>query len=183
MKKLFFIFAMLLAITSMSANGILVDKVKDGFRFVQTERTPHVFLVKGTMNDGAVSLDYRSNDEFKQYSVVLYFYSDYNIEKGAKLLLKLDNDEIMELSSNDKASSTYVGNAFAQILVSFVSYDLTTEQLKKIMTHNVVKLRVETFSGFLNGKVYGKKFSKAISSDYKEIQKALSKKNSLYEGF
>lgn len=152
MRKILVILAMFFAVCPVFSQKISVDKVKDGYRVIQTERTAHVFLVKGTMNDGAVSLDYIENGMYKQYSIVLYFYQEYNIEKGAKLLLKLDNGEVIELSCSSDISHTYTGNAFAQIPISFVSYQITPEQLKTIETNNVVKLRAETSTDYLDGR-------------------------------
>lgn len=184
MKRVFFTLAMLIAFcTTISAEKVLVDKVKDGFRIVQTQRTTHVFMVVGTMNDGAISLDCWQKEGITQYSIVLYFYAEYNIEEGSKLLLKFDNDEILELYSNSDITHTWTGNAFAQIPISFVGYNVTLEQLKKIMTQNVVKLRAETFADHLDGKVYGKKFSKTIKKDYDVIEKALQQEVSLYDDF
>lgn len=184
MKRVFFAFAMLIAFcTTIFAEKVIVDKIKDGFRIVQTERTPHVFLVGGTMNDGAVSLDCWQKDGVKQYSIVLYFYSEYNIEKGSKLLLKFNNDEILELYSSSDIGHVWTGNAFAQIPVYFVDYNVTLEQLNKIMTQNIVKLRAETFSDHIDGKVYGKKFTKTINKDYGLIEQALKKEVSLYDDF
>ena len=184
MKRFFLTFVMLIALCfTISAEKVIVDKVKDGYRYVQTERTSHVFLVNGTIYDGAISLNCIEKDGFEQYSIVLYFYSEYNIKKGSKLLLKFDNGDILELYSNSDIIHTTTGNAFAQISICFVDYDVTLEQLEKIMTHNVVKLRAETFSDYIDGKVYGKKFTKAIIQDHVLIKKALENEVSIYDNF
>ena len=175
---------MLIALSAaVCAEGIMVDKEKDGYRIIQTDRTPHVFLVKGTMNDGAISLDIWEKDGIKQYSICIYFYTVEDIEKNAKLLLKFGNDEILELKSSDRSTTQRVGTFPIIQTLTYVSYPISREQLQKVMSNNVVKLRVETSTDHIDGKVYGKKFTNTICNDYALIEQALQQENSLYDDF
>ena len=81
----------------MSANKekIKIDHMKDGYRIIQTERTPHIFPYKRNLTDAAISLDVVEYGK-KDYSICIYLFADLNIDKGSKLLLKLDNEEIIE---------------------------------------------------------------------------------------
>ena len=64
-----------------------------------------------------------------------------------------------------------------------INYPISKEQLEKVIANNVVKIRVETPIGHFDGKVYGKKFTQAITKDYKAIQKAREKETSIYDNF
>jgi len=184
MKKHLLLTILLLSSFLAYAGGkINVDKMKDGYRFIQTERTPHVFMHKETMTDGAVSLDFWNYGGMENYSIVIYLFFEKKIEKGAKLLLKLDNGEIIDLESSLPAN--IVKNVIFPVVqtITYINYPISKEQLEKVIANNVVKIRVETPIGHFDGKVYGKKFTQAITKDYKAIQKAREKETSIYDNF
>lgn len=185
MKKHLLLSILLLSSFLVYAGGkINVDKMKDGYRFIQTERTPHVFMHKETMTDGAVSLDFWNYDGLENYSLVIYLFFEKNIEEGAKLLLKLDNDEVIELESSSPLNTIRNVVVFPVVqTITFINYPISKEQLNKVIVNNVVKIRVETPIGHFDGKVYGKKFTQAIEKDYKAIQKTREKETSIYDNF
>lgn len=170
----------------MSGNAkekIKIDKMKDGYRIIQTERTPHIFPYAATMTDAAISLDVWKLNDLESYSICVYLFTDVNIDKGASLLLKLKNGEIIELQARSK--STTIKNWVFTVwqTISYTDYTVTEEQIKQIIEHNVVKVRIETSIDHFDGKVYGSKFSKTIANDYKLIKKALEKEISVYDDF
>lgn len=184
MKKVFLILlSMLLTASCFAKAKISVDKMKDGYRVIQTERTPHIFPYKATWTDAAISLDIWTLDDWKNYSICVYLFAEVSIEKGAKMLLKLDNDEIIELVAKDN-SETIRNVVFPVVqIITFVNFSTSESQLQKIMDNKVVKVRVETSIDKIDGDVYGNKFSKTISDDYKLIEKTLQKKNTIYDNF
>ena len=175
--------SVLFTATCFAKAKISVDKMKDGYRFIQTERTPHIFPYKDTWTDAAISLDLMTLGDLKKYSICVYLFAEVNIEKGAKMLLKLENDEIIELVANSK-SETIRNLVFTVLqIITFADFSVTESQLQKIMENKVVKVRVETSIDNIDGAVYGNKFTKTIIDDYKLIEKTLQKKNSVYDDF
>ena len=169
MKKTLLLLLLLTAFCPSFANKIIVDKVENGLRFVQTKPTSHVFAVWETLTDGGIELQCYQNmniKEIKLYHLVIYHYFD--IEEGSRLLLKMENDSIMELRS--MLHSFTIDRSF-----TYTIYSVSEEQLQELMNNNVVKIRVETESGNKDSKVYGKMFSKTIAKDYKLIEETLLK--------
>lgn len=185
MKKLplLLFFLLFIAIDGNAKAKISIDKMKDGYRIIQTERTPHIFPYVATMTDAAISLDLWKLNDLENYNICIYIFSDVNVDKGNSLLLKLDNDDVIELKAKSKSET--IKNWVFTVLqtITFTNYSITEEQIKQIIEHNVVKVRVETAIDFFDGKVYGNKFSKTIANDYKLIKKALEKDISVYDNF
>ena len=184
MKRVLFL--MLIALVAIGGNAkekIKIDKMKDGYRIIQTERTAHVFPFTKTMTDAAISLDLWKLSDWENYSICVYLFTDVNIDEGASLLLKLENDEVIELKA--KSHSETIKNWVFTVLqtITFTDYSITEDQIQKVIENNVVKVRVETSIDYFDGKVYGTKFSKTIANDYKLIKKALEKEISVYDDF
>ena len=184
MKKVLLL--LIISFIAMGGNAkekIKIDKMKDGYRIIQTERTPHIFLYAATMTDAAISLNLWKLNDLENYSICTYIFTDVNIDEGASLLLKLDNNDIIELKAQSKSET--IKNWVFTVLqtITFTNYAVTEEQIKQIIEHKVLKVRVETSIDHFDGKVYGNKFSKTIANDYKLIKKALEKEISVYDNF
>ena len=174
MKRFCILLLLLTTLCPLFANKISVDVVKDGWRYVQTERTPHIFAVWKTLTDGGIALWCAQNEDFKevkQYSIVIYYYFDTDIEEDSRLLLKMRDGSIIELKCRAHSTTMRLGLA----AITFAEYLVSEEQLQEIMNNNVVKIRVETEFSNNDSKVYGKMFSKTIAKDYKLIEDTLTK--------
>lgn len=184
MKRIILLLCLPLILVSASyaKEKIKINHMKDGYRIIQTERTHHVFPYKRNLTDAAISLDVIEYGK-KDYSICVYLFDDLNIYKGSKLLLKLDNDEIIELESN--LDSKTVRNVIFTVVqtITFTSYMVTEEQIHKIIENNVVKVRMETSYDYFDAKVYKNKFSRTIENDYILIENALQEEISIYDNF
>ena len=108
------------------------------------------------------------------------------IEKGRLLLIKFDDDSVMELN-NDKhigaADYTYQVTKYGTNYYLHPCYPLTVEQLNKLRTANVVKVRIEHDTGHFDREINTKKFNKGINRMYDEIQMRMSVSNNVRDGF
>lgn len=184
MKRIILLLCLPLVLVSAcyAKEKIKIDHMKDGYRIIQTERTHHIFPYKRNLTDAAISLDVVEYGK-KDYSICIYLFADLNIYKGSKLLLKLDNDEIVELEA-DLDSETVRNLIFTTVqIITFTSYKVTEEQIHKIIENNVVKVRMETSYDYFDAKVYKDKFSKTIYKDYLLIEDALQEEISIYDNF
>lgn len=194
MKKLIsLVIAIAISLYAGAKVKISMDKSMDSVRVIQTERTPHIFPYKGTATDCAISLTClkKLNTDDVLYMLRIYIFNgDTRISKGNKLLLKLDNSEVIVSAATDdfypeESSSTQ--NIFGAILsktyIVAPNYVISNDDLSKILTHNVEKVRVETYDSQFDGEVYGKKFSKTISECYSVISEALKENKSVYDNF
>lgn len=199
MKKLFAILCCLSVCGIMAGKSkIAYDKTSEGVRVVETERTPHVFRMNGTPTDCSVSLlclkDIATQE--KHYGINIFIFSgtedddNRKIEKGSKLLLKLeDGDIITAIATSDASTKVELAtqNIFGvltnNVVSTVVSYAIPKELLDKIMTSKVVKVRVETKLGQFDGNVYRNKFSECISDDYILISSVINNDKTIYDDF
>jgi len=189
-KLVTFMLCFICSIMAVSAKSKLaIDKTIDGVRVVQTERTAHVFSYT-QMTDASISLSCVKTENICQYCINVFIFTNNDISKGNKLLLKLDNNEILTLAADTDAETENLmttQNVFGAITgktdITHIPYTITIEQLQKIINNKVVKVRVETTLDAFDGKVYGNKFSKTIQEDYSLIQGALSQQKSIYDDF
>lgn len=184
MKKILTLITVLLTLIPIHAQKISLDKVKEGCRYIETKRTPHTFMVLKTLTDGAISLSCTEKAGIKQYYLVIYYYFVEEIEEGGQLLLKMENDSIIELQSGSH-STTFMGTlGFPSTpTITFAQYPILEEQLQEIINNTVVKIRVETLTGSIDSKTYGKKFSKTIAKDYELIEETLKQERTIYDDF
>ena len=94
----------------------------------------------------------------------------FSIAKGANIMFKLTNEEIITLSNNNYEITCtgcgaigFVGSAAQGINTS---YDITTEQLTKLKNIGIKKIRIYTSDGYLEDDLKSKhdrKIKKAIS--------------------
>lgn len=184
MKRIILLLCLPLILVSVcyAKEKIKIDHMKDGYRIIQTERTPHIFPYKRNLTDAAISLDVVEYGK-KDYSICIYLFADLNIDKGSKLLLKLDNEEIIELEA-DLDSETIRNVIFTTVqIITFTNYKVTEEQIHKIIENNVIKVRMETSYDYFDAKVYKNKFSKTIYNNYLLIEDALQEEISIYDNF
>ena len=115
------------------------------------------------------------------------------IDKGRKMLLKFEDGSIIELENCEEigiADYEYEVTSYGTNYYVYPSYTITEEQIQKIINGNVIKVRIEINTGYLDREIKGKKKKSVkgrMSEDMKEIYdnvKAASlQKKSIYDDF
>ena len=120
------------------------------------------------------------------------------IGEGSRLLLKFDDDSIIELTINNKVDglsnepkvgrSVYGGGTVYTYYICHPSYSLTEQQIQKIISQEVVKIRMEinTGEGYVDvgtDNTKGLYFSDTLRECYNAISEKEKQSNGLYDGF
>lgn len=108
------------------------------------------------------------------------------IDVGRVLLIKFDDGSVLELK-NDKeigpADYTYQVTKYGTNYYLHPRYPITVEQLDKLKTGNVTKVRVEHNIGYFDRDINTKKFNKRINKMYDEVISRMSISNDVRDGF
>lgn len=99
--------------------------------------------------------------------------------KGEIMLIKLDNEDILEFKNMFESKSDT--RRYGQLIT--LSYHISEEQINNISEHKITKMRVSFGSKYKNINVSASDLSMYISKSYTKIMDRLSKKPSIYEGF
>ena len=120
------------------------------------------------------------------------------IGEGSRLLLKFDDDSIIELTINNKVDglsnepnvgrSVYGGGMVYTYYTCHPSYSLTEQQIQKIISQEVVKVRMEinTGEGYVDvgtDNTKGLYFSDTLRECYNAIAEKEKQSNGLHDGF
>ncbi len=120
------------------------------------------------------------------------------IGEGSRLLLKFDDDSIIELTINNKVDelsnepnvgrSVFGGGMVYTYYTCHPSYSLTEQQIRKIISQEVVKIRMEinTGEGYVDvgtDNTKGLYFSDTLRECYNAIAEKEKQSNGLYDGF
>ena len=120
------------------------------------------------------------------------------IGEGSRLLLKFDDDSIIELTINNKVDglsnepnvgrSVYGGGMVYTYYTCHPSYSLTEQQIQKIISQEVVKIRMEinTGEGYVDvgtDNTKGLYFSDTLRECYNAIAEKEKQSNGLHDGF
>ncbi|MBR6118429.1 MAG: hypothetical protein IKQ11_06210 [Paludibacteraceae bacterium] len=183
MKKSFLL--MLSLVCCVSIHAIKIDKdvvTSDGMRRVSASafNIYTEFSTAAAANVFAMEVNLDGEDH-RDYFLTLFLNEGiFEIEKGSKLLLKLENDEVIELEAfEDVLKDAFMirsGSVQPQYLIPM-------ESLSKLTTGNVVKIRIETSNGIIDRKIKGNKFSKGVLESVTLINKAFQKKKDVYSDF
>ncbi|MCQ2340073.1 MAG: hypothetical protein MJZ79_04745 [Paludibacteraceae bacterium] len=180
--------ALLLCMFSVMSFAQIDKHELDDSRIIESERVSHVFLVKGTMTDGSVSLAYLVNEnkeEFWLINLYLFYEVDY-ISKGRAFLLKTEDNETLigaVYSYYDETRHVGVGRFGEFLHTTKVCCLISKENLDIILAKQITKIRLETDLGYDDYKPYGNKFSKAIMNCYEEICAKKAHKNNVFSDF
>jgi len=165
------------------AQSIVVDKTdSNGIRtIISSDFNIYTTLYTG----GSACLMY--NDSIG-YFLSLTLNEGYipQIETGRKLLLKFENEEILELENKSNISSydyTFYCNQFGTRYNIHPIYYLSNGDITKIINNNVIKIRIETDLEELDKKIKKGKLSKGLSKSLKIIKERLSIKKDIYSNF
>lgn len=118
------------------------------------------------------------NNSFYQIEVI-FDEGKLQFHEGAKLLLKFKDDSILELQNTKEIKPEDNEVLLSHVYVSPL-YNVTEEDLKKIIAGEVVKIRVEHSSGFFDRSIKKNKFSKGLKTMYENSR---SGKHDVYQKF
>lgn len=146
----------MLCFISIMAFGQEVKIIKDEYvewdfddqiRKVQTDFIP---MAKKRLNEYPFSLQYfkpHSGNKNAFYAIIIKLYagtSKQSLPRGSKLLLKMDNDSIITLETIiDVSENDKIAGLFIDYYYMYLPYYVTTQQVQQLMTHKVVKIRIQ----------------------------------------
>ena len=177
-------FCLLISVNLFSQ--IEIDKVEgNGSRFIITK---HKNIYTEWTSAAAMSLSYMltsGGDENYQISLCLN-EGKMQFDKGRKLLIKFKDNSIMEL-----VNSVHIGPAdykvditrFGTDYYTYPTYNVSVEDIQKIINGEVVKIRVENNLEFFDRNIKKNKFSTVIKNAFEAINSRKTVKNDVYEGF
>lgn len=187
MRKILF-GILLFASTSLFAQKIDLDKVENGERTimcshenVRSMKDKVVFSVALCANQN------KAGTVFYNLSLKTTALSPITVSKGGKLLVKLIDDSIIELSTLMEYAGTVRdvhninGYVFSDYTI-FPAFLITSEQVNQICK-GVKKIRLETTMEAVDKEFKKDKIGAVISAEYALIQEALSQKKSFNDKF
>ena len=137
------------------------------------------FSTGANMNLAAVVSDV-DGVKICQYFLQMKLSEGYtSINKGDKLLIKLDDNEVLELEATDN----FRYDAFTNFTTP--QYYISEQQLLQMASNDVVKLRIQTGEDFLDRAIVKGKVSKGIKESMPLVKTCLenSKGKNLYSDF
>lgn len=190
-KALLTLFAAILWGGGFAQTGVFVDKTdEDGSRFIAsqsvncrsgfTDRHPMIFAVtRFSMGDDVVwSLDVDFPD-----------MSSFKIPEGARMLIKLSDDSVVELKQARPTEQTqdivgkYDTRTKMRIHTMRASYRATEEQLQEIAAKGVKKIRVERAVDSFDVNYKKELVGAAVKAGYAAVKAAAEKSSDIHEGF
>lgn len=184
MKKLLPLLCLILTCVGMNAQQI--DKQEeDGTRIIISDRD-NLYSKWSTGAGFDLSTGITpSGDQFWWLDITLS-EGKGQIEENRVLLIKFDNDEVLELK-NDKAIGpadyTYRVTTMGTTYYLHPRYPISEEQLNKLLNGTVTKVRIEHDAGHFDREINGKKFHKRINKMYDQIKKRMTVSNDVHDGF
>lgn len=188
MKKVLLAILFILSSAYTYAQKIDLDKVENGERFIicslENVRSMSDKVVFSVGLSAA-----QNKDEKVFYSILLSATSTkpITVPKNGKLLIKLQDDSILELTTmieySDKIGK--VNNVAGYVYTGYTvtpSFGVTPDQIDKIK-QGVKKIRLETSLEAIDKEFKKDKIGKVIETEYNLIKGALATKKTFSEGF
>lgn len=183
MKRFFLFIFILISCCSTFAQSVDKDETDmNGNRTIITDEDEFD-------EDNTIGLKYTILASSKNDTIISICFTieDWgNMEKGRKLLLKFQDNSIMELTNSvDEFRHPLAGHLsmFGPAMGIQPQFIVTKQQLDDIISKKVVKLRFEQADDTIDIKVKKNKVSKILSECLSSIQKISGKEKNLYEGF
>ncbi len=182
-KKIIVLVTMLMSMSILNLSAkikVEIDQVNpEGSRIIQTSwfNAYTEWSTAGGMCVGAgvVNMD---DKKFLQYFINMTLNEGgVNIDKGSKLLMKLGNNDIIELEATDDFQYDY------RNFMTYPRYWVTEAQLLQMVSNDVVKLRIQTQTGFLDRVIKKNKISNGIKESVPLINAALKQQKDIYSDF
>jgi hypothetical protein len=191
MKKNLLLIASIIGFTLASnAQNVEVDKVEsDGTRFIRTEYSS---IYKKMFSGGSIALccDYNSQSNDTTYYIIMKLTEQNppQIDKGRKLLVKLNNGAIITLENATKIGpldiETWKGAYNMVEYRVYPMYQVSRLDLLRMINEDVEKIRIETDEAEnLDYTIKRSKMSDALYEGLKNIEQALSVKKDIYSDF
>ena len=111
--------------------------------------------------------DNENTDEISIYLHLQLREGDVIMSEGRKLLIKFDDDSIMELSN----------------LCEVSIYLLSSDNLASLLNKNAVKIRIDTDKGYFDKKINEKKFKEKIGKLYNQVLTKSKGSSNIRDGF
>lgn len=191
MKKIVILLFALSSVLNIFAQKIESDKFDDkGYRYIycslesiRSMMDKYVFFV--SLN----AIQSGSDTEDIIYDIFLRTNANapLTVPKGGRLLIKLQNDSIIELKTDiefsDKIGKVQHSNSLVYTNYSITPiFTVTTDQIEKI-SMGVKKIRLETTLEPIDKEFRKDKMGKILSAEYDLIKSALSQKKSFSDDF
>lgn len=170
MKKIFFISVFLIFTINIFSQITYDEYAKDGSRKIVTDyKIFELNLLKHAIGVGLVDvIGVNESDNFflqiyvrgKKKNVV----TDY--EKGRKLLIKMDDQTIMDLESESSTIIPWTGAAVA------VLYPISEDNLNTLLNGTVIKMRIENDINYIDCEIDDNKFVKNLKKVYSTLIEA-----------
>ena len=166
MKRILLSILLVFTFTPSFAQGVQYIKLTDDrWEFMTTEES---FTLKGQTNFGVSLQVYNeikeSNPEARLRFFLILSYQTYDqgesIPAGGKLLMRTGKDEVFNFVndvegdilaysptsgfSEDISRHQYVSGSYSSYYINRGKYELTKDEVKKLATDGVVKIRIET---------------------------------------
>lgn len=182
-----FLFIAFLSLFSANVfSQIASDKFdKDGSRIIISKQRPASFTIKRAVNFRLIDIVSVNNAD--SYYIILNIVGNKKREaeytKGRKLLIKLNDDSIIELSVfKTLEDDDYQGYG------AYVRYAVNEDEIERMIKNEVLKLRIENDFDYIDVNIKKNMFSKSLKTLYEAIkeQRKIEKKSGdegLYEGF
>lgn len=185
MKKILSIMFYLL-VTANLFSQIKIDKVEeDGSRIIISNNSN---IYTGWTNAAAINLSYLlTASGLENYQITLCLNEGkMQFEKGRKLLLKFKDNTMMELVNCERigpADYQYQVTNIGTNYYTFPKFNVSEEELHKIINGEVVKIRIENDIEFFDRDIKKNKFSNGLKKAFDAINSRKTVKNDVYEGF
>lgn len=186
MKKLFLC---MFAMVAMCANAqeISLDKSDENTRLIMCASESMRSFSDKVIFECSLSRSELFNKVTWQISLTIKQLYPITINKDSRLLIKLKDDSIIELTSaNDQSdeigNSQLVGTSVITQYTIFPIYRVTEEQIAQI-SQGVKKIRVETSLDPIDKEFKKDKMGKIIEGQYKLIGERAKTSNNFREGF
>lgn len=186
MRKFFISAICLFASYSLFAQ-ISIDKVEeDGSRIIVSDYH-NIYTEWSSAAAACVEYILIPEDDVEHYEILFSLNEGkMQFDEGRKLLLKFKDGSVMELSNTEvigPADYKYSVTKYGTNYYTYPSYKVTEEQLKQIISGEVVKIRIENNIEYFDREIKKNKFSKAIQQSYEAILSKKQVKNDVYTNF
>lgn len=190
MKKFFFGLVMLFCcVLGSNAQKVAYDKIENNYRVVEsTGITIRRFTDSYVWSYGIKAIQNLNNDSISYHLIInISAGAQINIKNDGLLLIKLYDDTIIELQNNNiKYTSTNIGHSYVKPIIgnigSVISHDIhcniayfeiSEEDLIKF-SQGILKVRLETTSGYKERKYTSKHLGKKLYEAYLNIKECLN---------
>ena len=185
MRKIVFVFILVLSAIGLNAQKIVLDKVEsDGSRLLQTKYTT---IYSKMVSGGALSLCCVATESDTSFYLSLMLNEQkLEIEEGRKLVVKLSDGTILTLENTKKIGPLdyEIRQVYSSIeYLVYPMYYVSLDDLRLMIDKGVVKLRIETDMDNLDRDIKKTKMSDILATGLSNIEQALTVKKDIYSDF